>query len=151
MCYIGINDFELENLARAKVLGAAALTSVMLFATYPMTQVYQHEEDATRGDRTMSLLLGVRGTFYFAMIFFTVVTAGFVFFFYRFYDMTFAYTFVIALSPVVIFFLAWLYAVLKDVTRANYRNTMWLNFISATCLNGFFIYFFLETSHILQL
>lgn len=151
MCYLGINDFELENLNQAKVLSAAALTSTMLFATYPMTQVYQHEEDAARGDRTMSLLLGVRGTFYFAMVFFMVVTAGFVFFFYRFYTPAFAYAFVLALSPVVIFFLWWLYAVVNDPTRANHRNTMWLNFISATCLNGFFIYFFLETSHILQL
>jgi hypothetical protein len=38
----------------------------------------------------------------------------------------------------------------KDESKANFGYTMWLNFISATCLNIFFIYFFLESSQVLQ-
>lgn len=151
MCYVGINDFGLENLVRDRVLAAAVLPSIMLFASYPLTQVYQHEEDAKRGDQTISLRLGIRGTFYFAIVFFGAVTAGFSFFFIRFYDIRFAYYFIAALGPVVMFFLLWFARVYRDESRANYHSTMWLNLISATCLNGFFIYFFIETSHILQL
>ncbi|MFZ5972251.1 MAG: UbiA family prenyltransferase [Bacteroidota bacterium] len=151
MCYAGINDFEVGNLFNEKVLWAAGLTSVMLFATYPMTQIYQHEEDSKRGDKTISLLLGVRGTFYFAMIFFVVATAGFISFFYVHYTLQMAYAFLAFLAPVVIFFLTGFARSYHHPQRANYAFVMWLNAISATCLNGFFIWFFLETSHILQL
>lgn len=151
MCYVGINDFGLENLLQPKILFAASLTSLMLFGTYPMTQVYQHVEDAERGDRTLSLMLGVRGTFLFALIFFSVASGGFAWFFSSHYNAAFALHFFLALSPVVVFFLIWFVRVLRDASRANYTATMWLNFLSATCLNGFFIYFFIATSHILQL
>ncbi len=43
-------------------------TSLLLMGSYPLTQVYQHEEDAVRGDLTLSRVLGVRGTFRFARI-----------------------------------------------------------------------------------
>ena len=32
-------------------------------AIYPITQIYQHEEDTMNGDRTISILLGFKGTF----------------------------------------------------------------------------------------
>jgi 1,4-dihydroxy-2-naphthoate octaprenyltransferase len=150
MCYIGINRFELENLFREPILIAALLSSVILWASYPMTQIYQHEEDSKRGDNTLSVLLGIRGTFYFAIIFFTVASAGFAYYFSAFYETRFAVIFIISLAPVVIFFLYWFYKVWNDESKANYTNTMWLNFISSTCLNGFFIWFFLEVSQVLQ-
>src|SRR5688572_8988918 len=56
MCYVGINDYTIENSLNSKVLLAGALTTLMLWANYPMTQVYQHEEDFERGDHTISLL-----------------------------------------------------------------------------------------------
>ena len=43
----------------------ALLSSGILWAIYPITQVYQHKEDSERGDRTLSILLGIRGTFLF--------------------------------------------------------------------------------------
>ncbi|MFM8914314.1 MAG: UbiA family prenyltransferase, partial [Flammeovirgaceae bacterium] len=52
MSYVGINHAEAGNLVQAKVLIPAALTSIMLWGNYPMTQVYQHEEDAKHGDST---------------------------------------------------------------------------------------------------
>lgn len=151
MCYVAINNFELENLFREKVIWAGTLTSLMLFGTYPLTQVYQHGEDSRRGDRTISILLGIRGTFYFAMTFFGLATAGFVLFFQRYYDSNFTFVFLTALAPVGGFFFYWFVRVWKNEVNADFTSTMRLNFISGTCLNAFFIYFFLETSHILQL
>jgi 1,4-dihydroxy-2-naphthoate octaprenyltransferase len=150
MCYIGINEFQLENLWRAPIVVAATLTSLMLWASYPMTQVYQHEEDEKHGDKTMSRLLGIRGTFLFAQFFFGLSAIAFIFYFKTYSEMRFAYAFIICLAPVILFFMYWFYRVWKDESLADYSNTMRLNFISALCLNGFFTWFFLETSHVLQ-
>jgi 1,4-dihydroxy-2-naphthoate octaprenyltransferase len=151
MCYIGINGFEIENLLHARVLMPALLSTIILLGTYPMTQIYQHEEDAKRGDRTVSLLLGVRGTFLFVLIIFTLAAGGYVWYYSSFYELRYAVGFLIALLPVVLFFLIWFYRVWHNNALANFSNTMWLNFLSAICLNGFFIWFFIETSHINQI
>ncbi len=150
MCYIGINNFSIENSVGVHVLIPAALSSMMLWGNYPMTQVYQHEEDAKRGDYTLSLKLGIRGTFIFTAIIFSMAVAGFAFYFIEFFEIKYAYSFLVALLPVLGYFLFWFLQVLKDESKANFTNAMRLNFISATCLNIFFIYFFLESSQVLQ-
>lgn len=150
LCYVGINNFGLENLLNSRVLIPATLSSLLLVGTYPMTQIYQHEEDARRGDRTLSLLLGIRGTFIFVLIVFVFAAAGYVYYFYRFFSLQYGIAFLFFLSPVVIYFLIWFYLVFKEPTKANHRNTMRLNFISALCLIAFFIYFFLNSSQVLQ-
>jgi 1,4-dihydroxy-2-naphthoate octaprenyltransferase len=151
MCYVGINEFGLENLSKTQILIPALLTSINLLGTYPMTQIYQHDEDAKRGDKTISLMLGIRGTFIFVLVLFTFVTAGYVTYFYSFHSLWYGEVFMLSLSPVVIFFLTWLLRTWNNPSKANFTNTMWLNLLSAVCLNGFFMWFFLETSHILQL
>jgi 1,4-dihydroxy-2-naphthoate octaprenyltransferase len=151
MCYAGINHFEVGSLLNERVLIPASLSTLLLLGTYPMTQVYQHEEDAKRGDRTISLLLGVKGTFIFVLLIFTIATACYVLYFHSFFDMRYAFGFLIWLSPVVVFFLIWFGMVLKNPANANFAYTMWLNFISAMCMNGFFIWFFLENTHLLQM
>ncbi|MBL7854479.1 MAG: UbiA prenyltransferase family protein [Cyclobacteriaceae bacterium] len=151
MCYAGINALPLENLVQTKVLIPGALASLMLLGTYPMTQVYQHAEDAKRGDTTISLKLGVRGTFGLVMGIFSLASVLYAAYFYTFFEWRFALSFLVALFPVVVFFLIWFYRVWRNEEVANYRNTMWLNFLSATCLNGFFFWLFWETSHINQL
>jgi 1,4-dihydroxy-2-naphthoate octaprenyltransferase len=151
MCYVGINNYGLENLWNQRVLIPAILSSIILLGTYPMTQIYQHEEDSARGDKTISLMLGIKGTFIFVLIVFTLAAAGYVIYFYSFYSLWFGEIFLLSLFPVVVFFLIWFFRVWSDPAKANFANTMWLNFLSAFCLNAFFIWFFLETSHILQL
>jgi 1,4-dihydroxy-2-naphthoate octaprenyltransferase len=150
MCYVGINDFEWQTALNPKVLWAGAATTLMLWGNYPMTQIYQHEEDSKRGDITMSIKLGVSGTFHFTALSFGIATAGFVFFFENFYDIKYGISFFLFLAPVVAFFLYWYFKTRLHPVQANYQNTMWLNFIAATCLNVFFIYFFLDSSSALN-
>jgi 1,4-dihydroxy-2-naphthoate octaprenyltransferase len=150
MCYVGINKFDFITSMNPMVIFAGAATTLMLWANYPMTQIYQHEEDAKHGDTTMSMLLGIKGTFYFVGSLFTIVAITFVTFFLRYYSQQYAFIFLLALLPVVSFFFYWFLITLKNLQKANYENTMWLNFISATCLNVFFVYFFLSTTHVLQ-
>jgi 1,4-dihydroxy-2-naphthoate octaprenyltransferase len=150
MCYIGINDFGLENLLQAKVMIPAALTSIMLWGSYPMTQVYQHDEDAKHHDRTLSMMLGVRGTFLFTQGVFGLAALGFVLYFNSNHAPRYSYLFLLALFPVLLFFASWMFRVWRDPSKADFSNTMRLNFLSATCLNAFFIYFFLANSHVGQ-
>lgn len=151
MCYAGINKYDWSNLMAARVVIPAALSSLILLGTYPMTQIYQHEEDAARGDVTLSLKLGIQGTFRFVFIVFTLSAAAFIFYFIQFHQLTYAWVFVIALAPVVLYFLIWWWQAWHHPEKVNFSRTMGLNFISAFCLNGFFIWLFLEISHILQL
>jgi UbiA prenyltransferase family len=151
MCYIGINKFSIENIWKSSVLIPGALCSLMLWANYPMTQIYQHEEDGKRGDQTLSRMLGIRGTFYFVAGVFGLVTLGFVFYFKAFFSIRYALTFLVALFPVVLYFFYWFLISLRDDSKVNYSHTMWLNFISATSLNLFFIYVFLYANHYIQL
>lgn len=151
MCYVGINNYGIENLLRPPVIIPGVLATVQLLGTYPMTQIYQHEEDHKRGDNTFSLMLGIRGTFYFVGGLFGLATLGFVLYFNAYFSSYYSYVFVLALSPVVIYFLLWFIRVYRDEAKADHQSTMRLNFISATCLNAFFIYLFLKSSHVLQI
>jgi len=150
MCYVGINNFDIENLLHTRIITPALLTSLMLLGNYPMTQVYQHEEDTKHGDKTISMLLGIRGTFIFVQIVFALAAIGFILYFDHFFNSDFSYAFLLSLLPVVLFFMIWFYQVWRDPSKADHTRTMWLNFISGTCLNSFFIYFFLKNSHIAQ-
>lgn len=150
MCYEGINALGIEGLLKPQLLVPAILTSLMLWGNYPMTQIYQHDEDEKHGDKTLSIVLGIKGTFIFTALVFSLATAGFVTYFIHYFKTDYAIHFVLALSPVLIYFLIWFYQVVRDSSRASYGRTMWLNFISAFCLNGFFIYFFLDSTQVME-
>jgi 1,4-dihydroxy-2-naphthoate octaprenyltransferase len=149
MCYMGINDFDWLSSLTSKMMTAGILATAMLLGNYPMTQIYQHDEDARRGDITMSLKLGIRGTFYFTALCFGLAMLGFVYFFNAFDYSKYIFPFLLAMAPVLVFFNIWFVRVYQNPALANYSNTMWLNFISATCLNAFFIWFFLDSSNVL--
>jgi 1,4-dihydroxy-2-naphthoate octaprenyltransferase len=150
MAYCGINDLGMEVLLKPHVQIPAFLSSVILWGSYPMTQVYQHKEDSRRGDNTLSLKLGVLGTFHFTAIMFTVATFAFCIFFAVNYSWKYAFAFVIAMFPVVAYFIYWYLLVRKDEGSASFTHAMRLNFLSSLFLNAFFIYFFLDHTHVLQ-
>ena len=148
--YLGLNDFPFTNVFKPHVLYPALLASAILWGSYPMTQVYQHEEDAKRGDRTLSLVLGIKGTFVFTMLCFAVASGLFYWYFTEFSQARYGLIFLAAMGPVVLFFSWWFLKVLKDESAANFANTMRLNWISATCLGGFYLYYFLDSTNILS-
>jgi 1,4-dihydroxy-2-naphthoate octaprenyltransferase len=115
-----------------------------------MTQIFQHEEDEKRGDRTLSLWLGIKGTFYFVGVFFMFATLGFFWYFNGYFSNQYAVVFLLSMSPVVLYFFSWFLLANKDEKYASYGWTMGLNIISSTCLNGFFIYLFIDSTQIHQ-
>lgn len=150
LVYVGLNDFAFTNILKPHVLIPGLLASAILWGSYPMTQIYQHEEDAKRGDITLSIRLGIKGTFMFTGIFFGLASLGYVLYFQHYYSLTYGLVFLAAMSPVIVFFTQWFVKTLKNESNANYTNTMRLNWISATCLGGFFLYLFLHSTNILS-
>ena len=121
-----------------KIWGAALLSTLLLWGSFPMTQVYQHQEDGRRGDVTISRKLGIRGTFLFTAVVFLLANAAYIYFFLTFESLTVAVGFQLAMLPIMGYFLYWLYQVWKDASKADFTHTMRLNFISSLFLNLFF-------------
>lgn len=139
LVYQGVLNSKWDVLAEGKVLWPALLSSLMLLGSYPMTQVYQHEEDAKRGDLTLSRLLGIRGTFLFTMLVFGAAGGAYFIYFQTYFNWQTAVLFELALLPVVLYFFAWFYQVWQNPQKADFKATMRLNLISALCMNIFFI------------
>ena len=148
--YLGLNDFGFKQLLKPHVFEPALLSSAILWGSYPMTQVYQHEEDAKRGDRTISMKLGIKGTFVFTAVFFGVSSLLYYLYFKSRFDIRYANAFLIFMAPIVLYFSWWFLKVLKTEEAANHKHTMRLNLISATFLGAFFVYFFLDYTNILN-
>ena len=149
-CYVGINDFSLSMVLRWEIIIPGLLTTLLLLANYPLTQIYQHREDARRGDMTLSRLLGIKGTFIFSAIIFTLAAIMWFIYLQNSFSQKYAWFFLLALSFPMIFFIYWLYQYRNSPNAVNYSNTMRLSWISATALNIFFVYLFLDYTQVIQ-
>lgn len=134
-----IANIPLEELFQVKYLVPALICSSNLLAVYPLTQIYQHDEDARRGDMTYSRLVGIKGTFSNAAIFFTASFVGFSYYFLNYGTLTNFITLTICMGPVMGFFTYWWIITVKDEKKADFRNTMIMNSIAALGLNLFFV------------
>ncbi len=131
-----IGQLPLTELMKPAWLLAALLCTLNLMAIYPITQIYQHDEDAQRGDLTMSRLLGIRGTFVCAGLLFGGSMAGF----YMFFDGQFPFWLLMGLlSPAVIFFLLWFLRAERDRAAVNFQSAMWMTGLAGLGLNLFFL------------
>jgi 1,4-dihydroxy-2-naphthoate octaprenyltransferase len=139
MVYQALNATTLTELIKPPILIPASLSTALLMGFYPMTQIYQHEEDARRGDMTMSRLLGIKGTFIFTALVFLTSTAGFYFYFQTYHSFLLFVLFQVFLAPGLIFFVWWFLQVNKDISKADFEATMKLNLTSSVGTNLFFI------------
>jgi len=120
-----------------------ATAALFLWGVYPLTQVYQHEEDARHGDLTISRLVGIRGTFVLSALFLSAAVAGFVVLFATGRGALTVVLFVGILAPALGYFLWWAAGVWRDPTRADFRRTMGMNLLASGLLNLFFLLDFL--------
>lgn len=146
MTVIGLTSGDLYLFMDFKILVPALLSSAILWGSYPMTQIYQHEEDKKRGDITLSIKLGVKGTFYFTGLVFGGASLGFFLYFREFHQEYFGFIFLLAMAPVVLYFSWWFLKALKDSNAINFDYTMKLNLISSLLLNLFFLYLVFDSS-----
>jgi 1,4-dihydroxy-2-naphthoate octaprenyltransferase len=115
------------------------IASLLIGALYPLTQIYQHEEDRKDGVVSISALMGERGSFLFSGILFISAT---LLLFIRFSEMRqqgYFYLFLVMMLPVVLFFLYWMRRVWKDRAAASFSNSLRMNVLSTFCTILFFI------------
>jgi 1,4-dihydroxy-2-naphthoate octaprenyltransferase len=138
MSYQALHACGLNDLMQPKILTGAVLSSLYLMAAYPMTQIYQHAEDARRGDKTLSILLGIKGTFLFTGILFGGVIALYAFYFLKFSTLAVTALFIASQVPAGIHFSRWGFRFFKGTANADFRNAMRLNTFASAGMNLFF-------------
>ena len=137
--YWAIHDISIWRLTTSMIQIPALLTTMMLMSAYPITQVYQHNEDRERGDFTLSLRLGILGTFHFTALGFIITALGYASYFFYYQDSQTMLLYLILMIPLFIYYILWYQKVRKRIDTADYEHTMKLNRLSALCLNAFFL------------
>jgi len=114
------------------------ISSLLIGALYPLTQIYQHEEDKKDGVTSISYVLGKKGTFLFSMLLFLAATFFLYLRFKKLDELNHFYWYLLIMLPVVLFFLYWMLKVWRNEAAANFRNCMWMNILSTVCTSIFF-------------
>jgi len=113
--------------------------SLLIGGFYPLTQIYQHEDDIKDGVKTISYKLGYTGTFIFTGI---VYVLAFCMLGLQF-SLNLEWTRFIILQafmfPVLVYFFVWFRKVFKNRKEANFKNTMRMNLLASLCTNTGFI------------
>lgn len=141
MVYMAINTLNITEIFTPDILFPATISTVLLGGFYPITQIYQHNEDKKRGDKTLSLLLGIQNTFFFAGMMFLIADLGFLFYFVSYFSIFPFLILQIFLLPVLYFFVQWFRKSLQNVDEVNFQNTMRMNLIASSSLIAYFIFF----------
>lgn len=115
------------------------IASLLIGALYPLTQVYQHEEDRKDGVTTISMLLGKKLSFVFSMILFLSATFLLHLHFQHLDQLNHFIRYLLVMLPVVLFFLYWMVKVWKDESEADFKNSLLINVLSTICTTIFFI------------
>ena len=115
------------------------ISSFLIAALYPLTQVYQHEADQKDGVTTISYELGIKGTFIFSMILFLVATFLLYLRFQKLDELNHFNLYLLIMLPVVLFFLYWMLKAWKNPESANFRNSLLMNLLSTICTTVFFV------------
>lgn len=115
------------------------ICAMLIGGFYPLTQIYQHKQDKEDGVTTISYRLGYKGTFLFCAI---VYMIAFIFMAQFFILKGEEYKLLavgIFFSPVIVYFIQWFMQVAKDNKAADFKHTMKMNWLAATCTNLAFI------------
>ncbi len=115
------------------------ICSLLVGGFYPLTQIYQHRQDIEDGVSTISYKLGYTGTFIFCAV---VYVLAWVFMAQFYIESKKGYQLLligIFFIPVIVYFIRWFVLVYKNNQQANFKNTMKMNWIAATCTNISFL------------
>ena len=115
------------------------ICSLLVGGFYPLTQIYQHKQDIEDGVSTISYKLGYRGTFIFCAIVYLIAWIFMAQFFIANKKGNQLLMIGIFFIPVIVYFIRWFVMVRKNIQQANFRNTMKMNWLAATCTNLSFL------------
>lgn len=129
MVYNGSSTSQTTRVPAAGMLAA----SLLIGGFYPLTQIYQHEADKKDGVRTISALLGYRGTFIFTAIVYTAAMIVLAAYFFGQEAPGKFFLLATLLLPVLVYFFKWAGKVWKDESVADYTHTMRMNMLASVC------------------
>ncbi len=134
----------------ARNLYGMLIATLLIGAYYPLTQIYQHDEDSSRGDLTISYKLGITGTFIFSAVLFMGGFGVAYLYFTRFYSLKQFIAFGLAILPILFYFIYWALKTMKDKRYADYEHAMRMTFISSVCMVFCFVVITLINLNILN-
>lgn len=115
------------------------ISALLIGGFFPLTQIYQHQQDLKDGVTTISCLLGYSGTFIFCAIAYLMAWLLMTLYFLGKNESGKLIMLSILFLPVVVYFIRWYLQVKKNAAAASFRNTMRMNWLAATCTNTAFI------------
>jgi 1,4-dihydroxy-2-naphthoate octaprenyltransferase len=118
---------------------AMVVSSLLIGGFYPLTQIYQHEADRKDGVRTISMLLGLRGSFIFTAFIYTLAMLLMTWYFFVTLQIREFYVLATCMLPILVYFFIWTVKVWKDPGQADFTNTMRMNLLASLCTNAGFI------------
>ena len=134
-----ITSFSFTSFFSTNSIICMTVASLFIGSVYPLTQIYQHDEDMKDGVTSISYKLGYMGTFIFSSLMFATATALLFYYFDLKHQRIALFLFFLMMLPVVLRLYYWFNNVRKSTDNANFENTMKTNFLASTCMNFYFI------------
>jgi 1,4-dihydroxy-2-naphthoate octaprenyltransferase len=114
--------------------------TLLLAGSYPLTQIYQHKEDLNRGDKTISSVLGIKGTFVFSAFFLFSGSNLLAFGLWSYQSTLFVWIILAFSFPALLYLFSWALKAWKDPDNADFNHTMRFNQISSIGLSLGFLF-----------
>lgn len=128
-----------QNLSADFPLPGVIAAAFLIGGFYPITQIYQHQSDEKDGVKTISMLLGKKGTFIFCALMYMVALA-ILFFYYNKQGQIQSFLLLqIFFIPVLVYFIRWFLQVIKNEALTDFKHTMQMNWLASTCTSLAFI------------
>jgi len=115
------------------------ICALLIGGFYPLTQIYQHQQDIEDGVTTISYKLGYIGTFIFCAIIYALAFVFMAQYFIHSGANKKLIVISIFFAPVIVYFISWFLKVAKNNAAANFKNTMRMTWLASICTNMAFI------------
>src|SRR6476661_4266937 len=107
------------------------IASLLFGGFYPLTQIYQHEQDYNDGVQTISYKLGINGTFVFSGIMYALAELALYVYFNNRGQPEYFLTLQIFFVPVLVYFIYWWKKVGDDHANASFKYSFRMNIVAA--------------------
>jgi 1,4-dihydroxy-2-naphthoate octaprenyltransferase len=140
--FLVIHGCSADKIVQVPLTGMLA-ASLLIGGFYPLTQIYQHQQDKADGVTTLSILLGYNGTFIFTAIIYAFAVATLAFQLIAANQLKSFLVIQLFFIPVLAYFFWWFRQVRSEHNAASFVNTMRMNMLASVCTNAAFITLFL--------
>ena len=135
------NIFALSSVSlfsNQSLIFSAIASSFFIGTIYPLTQIYQHEADMKDDVKTLSIMLGKKGTFIFSGFMFLMANVFIFLSFNNASDISNFWMFNIVMFPSTIYFFIWSIKSFKNEAHITFKNTMIMLVLSSLLTNLYF-------------